>query len=131
MKTNNFEPYYYGNTSKCDKDRTDEFIEKNKDKKLWSLALYFDTKRLAKYQRSKSLFWEGYNNDFSLCRTSDLSKYNGLYTFEEAFKLFKEFPIQNYELVRLNFNMEYYMSKYCKIGNSNEHLILTRGCEVA
>ena len=56
MKTNNFEPYYYGNTSKWDKNRTDKFIEQNKDKKLWSLGLYFDTKRLAKYQRSKS-YW--------------------------------------------------------------------------
>lgn len=127
MIQNQFEPYYYGNTTKCEKNRTDKFIEKNKDKKLWSLALYFDVDRLVKRQRIKSMFWEGYRNDFSLCKTSDLSKFNGVYTFEEALKLFKEFPIQSFECIRLNFDIQrYYESSG---GVPKNHFILVRNLE--
>ena len=127
MIQNQFEPYYYGNTTKWEKNHTDKFIEANKDKKLWSLSLYFDVDRLVKRQKIKSMFWEGYRNDFSLCKTSDLSKFNGVYTFEEALKLFKEFPIQNYELIRLNFDTEKYHES--DRGNSLEHFILVRSLE--
>ena len=127
MIQNQFEPYYYGNTTKWEKNKLDKFIEANKEKKLWSLSLYFDTDRLVKHQRIKSMFWEGYRNDFSLCKTSDLSKFNGVYTFEEALKLFKEFPIQNYELIRLNFDIEKYNES--SEGSPLDHFILVRSLE--
>lgn len=127
MIQNKFEPYYYGNTTKWEKNRTDKFIEANKDKKLWSLSLYFDAARLVRNQKSKSMFWEGFRNDFSLCKTSDLSKYNGVYTFEEALKLFKEFPLQNYELIRLNFDTERYWKS--QDVSSLECFILVRSLE--
>ena len=127
MIQNKFEPYYYGNTTKREKNKTDKFIEANKDKKMWSLSLYFDATRLVKRQKSKSMFWEGHRNDFSLCKTSDLSKFNGVYTFEEALKLFKEFPLQNYELIRLNFDTERYWGNHDV--SSLEHFILIRDLE--
>ena len=121
---NKFNKYYYGNTSKCEKNRIDKFIASHKDEKLWSLALFYDNNRRIKYQR-KHLFWEGHKNDFATCKTSDLTKYDGLYTFEEALKLFKEFPLQNTELIRLNYDMNHYDGYDCC-----NHFILVRDGEV-
>ena len=116
---NKYNGYYYGNTNKWDHNRTDKFIEQHKDEKKWSLALYYDNCRLVKYQR-RNLFWEGHINDFSKCKTSDLTKYNGLFTFEEAFKLMQEFPLGEHELLRINLN------NYGDYDSCDEHLILVR-----
>lgn len=99
--------YYYRNTDEQDHIKTDNFIKEHKNEKNFYLSLYYSTKRLAKYQRAKGLFWDGCNNEFNYCRTSDLSKYNGLFNFETAFKLFKEFELQDGELIRLNYNVKY------------------------
>lgn len=123
---NKYNGYYYGNTNKWYHNRTDKFIEENKDKKLWALSLYFSNNRLAKYQRAGLCpFWDGYKNEFVKCKTTDLTKYNGLYTFEEAFKLFKEFPLQDYEAIRLNFDEARYYKGYYNECSLN-HFILVR-----
>ena len=117
---NKYNGYYYGNTTKLDHNRTDKFIEENKDKKLWSLALFYDNDRRVKHQRKYS-FWEGYKNDFATCKTSDLTKYDGLFTFEEAFKLAQEFPLKDTEVLRINFDMKHYDGYDCL-----NHFILIR-----
>ena len=106
---NKYNGWYYKGMPKWEKNRTDKFIEENKNEKKWHLSLYFSIKRLIKYQRTKGLiFWEGYCNDFDNCKTSDLTKYNGLFTFEEAFELAKNFPLLDGELIRINYGSDDY-----------------------
>lgn len=100
--------YYYNNTNTEDHLKTDNFIREHKNEKNFYLSLYFSIKRLKKYQRAKGLFWDGCEQEFNLCKTEDLSKYNGLYDFDTAFKLFKEFKLKDDgELIRLNYNTKY------------------------
>ena len=123
---NKYNGWYYGNTSKWEKNRIDKFIEKNKDKKLWILSLFFSTKRLIKYQRTNGLiFWNGWDNGFDECKSSDLTKYNGLFTFEEAFELAKDFPLLNGELIKIDYDMENYVNPN-NHDASTEHLILVK-----
>ena len=100
--------YYYNNTTEQDHIEVHNFIKEHKNEKNFYLSLYFSEKRLKKYQRAKGLFWDGCEQEFNLCKTEDLSKYNGLYDFETAFKLFKEFKLKDEgELIRLNYNTKY------------------------
>lgn len=114
-----FIKYYYGNTSTEDHKKMDKFIIDHKDEKNFYLSLYFSTKRLKKEQRAEGLFWDGCMQEFNSCKTEDLSKYNGLYDFETAFRLFKEFKLMDEgELIRLNYNTKY---------RDNTEFVLVRG----
>ena len=92
--------YYVNGRSEEDIEQDLTFIEEHYKERRWGLELYFSVDRLTKYQRDASIFWGSKENQFSLCKTSDLSKYNGMFTFKKAFKLLKEFPLLPHEFIR-------------------------------
>ena len=114
---------YYGNTNEKDHKYVRDIINKHRNEKLWSIELYFSTKReKGKRKKTKDLFYCGYKNSYP----EELSYLNGLFTFDEAFKLFKEFDLEEYkELIRLNYDMISYMKPYNHEW-SGDHLLLVR-----
>ena len=104
-----YSKYFYKQLSEPRFDRyADNVIKQNKDVPLWYISLYFSKKRLAKYQRETQLFWDGCDQDFNRCKTEDLHEYNGFFTFDEAFEIFKNFKLKEGELIRLNFKTKNY-----------------------
>ena len=104
-----YSKYFY---SQFDTPRVDRYAENvikdNKYVPLWYLSLCYSKKRLERYQRDPNIFWDGCNLDFDRCKTEDLHEYNGLFTFVEAYELFKKFKLKEGELIRLNFKTKNY-----------------------